>query len=85
MAKGTDESRNGARIVDMKTWKMRNHPATSGGGKKPPNKPITKTGGSGDDSPYESNRDDANPYGMPRPQLPKRESREDKYKNGWYN
>jgi hypothetical protein len=54
-----------------------------GGGKQPPKKPSTKTGG--DDSPYEKNRDDANPYGMPRPQLPKRESREDKYKNGWYN
>ena len=33
MAKGKDESRNGARIVDMKQWKMRNHPA-SGGMKK---------------------------------------------------
>lgn len=33
MAKGKDESRNGARIVDMRQWKMRNHPA-SGGMKK---------------------------------------------------
>lgn len=83
MARGNDESRNDARIVDMKAWKMRNHPAMGGGGKQPPKKPSTKTGG--DDNPYEKNRDDANPHGMPRPQLPKRESREDKYKNGWYN
>lgn len=33
MAKGNDESRNGARIVDMNAYKMRNHPA-SGGMKK---------------------------------------------------
>ena len=33
MARGQDESRNGARIVDLKQWKMRNHPA-SGGMKK---------------------------------------------------
>lgn len=83
MARGNDEARNDARIVDMKAWKMRNHPAMGSGGNQPPKKPSTKTGG--DDSPYEKNRDDANPHGMPRPQLPKRESREDKYKNGWYN
>ena len=118
MARGNDESRNDARIVDMKAWKMRNHPAMGSGGNQPPKKPSTKTGGG--DSPYEKNRDDANPHGMPRPrpkeekggfisketerkkvygdnnddanphgmprpQLPKRESRDDKYKNGWYN
>jgi hypothetical protein len=33
MARGNDESRNGARIVDMNAYKMRNHPA-SGGMKK---------------------------------------------------
>ena len=30
MAKGNDESRNGARIVDMNAYKMRNHPASGG-------------------------------------------------------
>jgi hypothetical protein len=136
MAKGNDESRNGARIVDMNAYKMRNHPASGGlqkgasrlknalmgspgnpdlddpntpeytgqearisdlsprniykamageGGKKPPKKPKTKTGDAGKDKPKKSGNDDANPYGMPRPKLPERESREDKYKNGWYN
>jgi hypothetical protein len=64
MAGGIDESRNEARIVDMKTWKMRNHPASGGAGGKPPKKPYTQTGGSGKE-PYGD--DHANPYGMPRP------------------
>lgn len=65
MARGVDESRNGARIVDMKQWKMRNHPASGGAGNKPPKKPYTTTGDSNGKDRYGD--DHANPYGMPRP------------------
>lgn len=136
MARGNDESRNSARIVDLKQWKMRNHPASggmkkgtsriknaitggpanpdlddpntpeytgqearlsdfrprnfietmsSGGGKQPPKKPKTKLGGAGDAKPKKNSNDEAPPHGMPRPKYPERESREDKYRNGWYN
>ncbi|CAB4185375.1 hypothetical protein UFOVP1130_41 [uncultured Caudovirales phage] len=73
MARGVDSGGDGARVVDMKAWKMRNHPASGGAGGKPPKKPRTRTG---DDGHYESadggmyyntKNDDANPYGMQRP------------------
>ena len=152
MARGNDESRNSARIVDLNAYKMRNHPASGGlqkginlfkdvfiggpanpdlddpntpeytgqearisdlsprniynamagsGGKQPPKKPKTKLGGAGDDKPKKNSNDEAPPHGMPRPKEGKggfisqeterkriygdRESREDKYRNGWYN
>lgn len=52
MARGERSERNGARIVDMRQWTMRNHPtvAAGGSGKKPPKTPKTTTGG---DSPFE--------------------------------
>jgi hypothetical protein len=65
MARGERSEHNEARIVDMKQWKMRNHPASGGSGMKPPKKPNTTTGGNKE--PYDSNDDHANPYGMPRP------------------
>lgn len=82
MAGGRDSGGDGARVVDMQAWKnrkraemMQGHPSTmvGGGGKKPPKKPRTRTG---DDGHYESadggmyyntKNDDANPYGMKRP------------------
>lgn len=152
MARGNDESRNNARIVDLNSYKMRNHPASGGlqkginlfkdvfiggpanpdlddpntpeytgqearisdlsprniyramageGGKQPPKKPKTKLGGAGDDKPKKNGNDHAPPHGIPRPKEGKggfisqeterkkvygdRESREDKYRNGWYN
>ncbi len=47
MPKGRDTRNDGARIVDMNSWKMRNHPTTAAGGsgKKPPKKPKTTQGG----------------------------------------
>lgn len=46
MPKGRDTRNDGARIVDMNSWKARNHPATSAGGsgRKPPKKPKTTSG-----------------------------------------
>lgn len=73
-----------ARISDLSPRNIYNAMAGSGG-KQPPKKPKTKTGGAGDDKPKKSSNDDANPHGMPRPKYPERENREDKYKNGWYN
>jgi hypothetical protein len=58
---------------------------TGGGGNQPPQKPKTKTSGGGDDKPKKNSNDEAPPHGIPRPKYPERESREDKYKNGWYN
>ena len=53
MPKGRDTRNDGARIVDMRQWTMRNHPSTggSGGGKKPPTPRKPSAGGA--DSPFE--------------------------------
>lgn len=47
MARGERSERNGARIVDIRQWVMRNHPTAAGGGagKKPPKNPRTASGG----------------------------------------
>lgn len=53
MARGERSERNGARVVDMRQWTMRNHPTVTGGGagKKPPTSKKTASGGA--DSPFE--------------------------------
>jgi hypothetical protein len=73
-----------ARISDLSPRNI--YRAMAGeGGKQPPKKPKTKLGGAGDDKPKKNSNDEAPPHGMPRPKYPERESREDKYRNGWYN
>ena len=75
MPRGQDTRNDMARIVDINTWKRRNHPSTQagGGGKKPPKTPATKTGGGGDFYDWRAARDfDSTPYGgIRRPEAAK--------------
>lgn len=70
MARGNDERHNDARIVSMQAWKMRNHPAYLAKQKK---------------ETISEDSDPTPPHGIPRPKFEERETREEKYKNGWYN
>jgi hypothetical protein len=84
MARGQRSEHDDARVVSMDAFKERKrremmgaHPAASGGGKKPPKTPKTEQ--------VWEDPDPTPSKGMPRPEWSERESRDDKYKNGWYN
>ena len=57
MARGKDERNNMARVVDMRAWKMRNHPSMRGKSLAPKG----MSGGVSEDS------DPTPPHGIPRP------------------
>ena len=57
MARGKDERYNEARIVDMKAWKMRNHPSMRGRSLAP----------KGMDDDVSEDSDPTPPHGIKRP------------------